>query len=247
MPAVSDAKYVVNAGWDDVPHLDADTKSKMLAATPQHLRKARAKGEPSMGAGAIYPIELESIQVDPFPIPPHWRRCYGLDVGWNKTACIWLAIDDDTGIIYAYSEHYEGEKKPVEHASAIKARGDWIPGVIDPASRGRSQDDGERLIVSYRNESLDIAPAINSVEAGIYELWTLLSVGRFKVFSTLTAWAGEYRLYRRDEHGKIVKKHDHLMDASRYAIMSGLRRAIRRPIVSIEPTVGVIADSCAGY
>lgn len=247
MPAVTESKYVVNAGWDDVPHLDADTKAKMLAAAPPHLRKARSRGEPSMGSGAIYPIDWDEIKVAPFPIPRHWRRCYALDVGWNRTACLWLAIDDDTGMIYVYSEHYQGEQKPVEHASAIKARGEWIPGVIDPAARGRSQDDGKRLIIQYQNENLDILPAINSVEAGIYEVWTLLSVGRLKVFETLVAFAAEYRLYRRDEKGAIVKKQDHLMDALRYAIMSGLRRAIRRPVSSIEPTHGVIADSSAGY
>jgi hypothetical protein len=35
----------------------------------------------------------------------------------------------------------------------------------------------------------------------------------------------EYRLYRRDEKGRIVKANDHLMDATRYAVRSGLTRA----------------------
>lgn len=29
----------------------------------------------------------------------------------------------------------------------------------------------------------------------------------------------EYRLYRRDERGRVVKTNDHLMDAFRYAVM----------------------------
>jgi hypothetical protein len=247
MPAVTASKYVVNAGWNDVPHLDAATKGEMLAATPPHLRKARSLGEPSLGAGAIYPIEEETIKVDPFPIPPHWRRCYGLDVGWNKTAAIWVAIDDDSDTAYLYSEHYAGEMKPVDHASAIKARGIWIPGVIDPAARGRQQADGERLIIQYRTADLDVSPAINSVESGIYEVWTRLATGRLKVFSTLPNWFAEYRLYRRDENGKIVKKRDHLMDATRYALVSGLRRAVRRPLQTIQNEGSVIADSRAGY
>jgi hypothetical protein len=48
-----------------------------------------------------------------------------------------------------------------------------------------------------------------------------LSIGRTKVFSTLQNFFAEYRLYRRDENGKIVKKKDHLMDCMRYLHNSG--------------------------
>lgn len=248
MGEVSASKYVVNAGWDDVPHLDGPTKAKMLAATPPYLRAARSKGEPSLGAGAIYPIEEERIIVDPFAIPDHWPRVYGKDVGWNRTAVIWGAWDRDSDTVYLYSEHYQGQQKPAEHASAVKARGDWIPGVIDPASKGRSQVDGERLLVLYRNEGLLLYPADNSVEAGIYLVWERLEQGRLKVFSTLRNWRGEYRLYRRDENGHIVKRNDHLMDGTRYLIVSGLKRAIIRPRQQVVvASANTIADSTAGY
>ena len=39
-----------------------------------------------------------------------------------------------------------------------------------------------------------------------------------KVFTTLMHWRKEFRLYRRDEKGKIVKENDHLMDAKRYLV-----------------------------
>ena len=35
-------------------------------------------------------------------------------------------------------------------------------------------------------------------------------------------WINEYRIYRRDDKGKVVKKHDHLMDASRYLVRTCL-------------------------
>ncbi len=86
MPEISASKYLVNASWKDVPHIDEKTQAELLAATPPYLRDARSKGEPSLGAGAIYPVELSEVLVDPFQIPPHWPRCYALDVGWNRTA-----------------------------------------------------------------------------------------------------------------------------------------------------------------
>src|SRR5690606_3895240 len=127
------------------------------------------------GAGAIYPIPVDEIIVDPFPIPAWWPRVYGLDVGWRRTAAVWLAWDRENDLLYGYTEHYRGQAEPSIHANAIKARGDWIPGVIDPAARGRQQADGQQLITSYRELGLKLTPADSAVEAGIYEVWERLS------------------------------------------------------------------------
>lgn len=230
MPEITPSKYTVFAGWDDVPHLSEQTKRELLASTPPHLRDARSKGTPSLGAGAIYPVQESEIVVDDFAIPIHWRRVYGMDVGWNRTACVWGAVDPETDTLYLYSEHYRGQAEPAVHVQGIQSRGDWIPGVIDPASRGRGQRDGEQLLQNYTDLGLDVQPAINSVESGIYEVWERLSSGRMKVFSSLRNWMAEYRLYRRDEKGRIVKENDHLMDATRYLVVSGLERACVRPV-----------------
>jgi len=190
----------------------------MLAAIPPYQRDARTKGIPQLGAGAIYPVPESEIVVNDFQIPPHYFRGYGLDVGWNKTAAIFGALDRDTDVLYLYSEHYKGEAEPVIHAQGIKARGNWIPGRIDPAARGRGQRDGEQLLHDYRNLGLKVTPAINAVESGIYKVWERLSTGRLKVFKSLENWLAEFRIYRRDEKGKIIKDFDHLMDSTRYLI-----------------------------
>lgn len=229
MPAVSSSKYLVQATWDDVPHLDEKAKAELLASMPPHQRDARTKGVPALGSGAIYPVPESEIICDPFAIPAHWPRSYGMDVGWNKTAAVWSAIDRSVDVVYLYAEYYRGQVEPSMHATAIKARGEWIPGVIDPASRGRSQKDGEQLLAIYQELGLHLDLADNGVEAGIYAFWERLSTGRLKIFSTLQNFRAEYRLYRRDEKGAVVKKFDHLMDAGRYDIMSGLSRACCQP------------------
>ncbi len=208
---------MVNAGWNDVPHLDEKTKRELLASPPPYLRKARSEGLPSLGSGAVYPIDVEEITVAPFRIPPYWRRCYGMDVGWNRTAAIWVAEDPEDKTRYAYAEYYRGQAVPVIHATAIKARGDWIPGAIDRASRGRGQDEGRQLYATYEGLGLHLMVAVNGVDAGIYELWSRLETGRMKVFSTLQYLLAEYRLYRRDERGAIVQKNDPAMGGWRYA------------------------------
>lgn len=221
---ITTAKAVIQAGWDDVPWLEADTKRRMLEDTPPNLRDSRSKGIPAMGSGNVYPIPLEEIVVEPFEIPSHFRRLYALDVGWNRTAVLWGAEDPNTGTLYLYDEHYMGEMPPAVHAQAVKNRGSWIYGCIDPASRGRSQIDGQSLMSVYKQMGLKLFPANNEVEGGINNVWNMLSVGKIKVFKPLVNFQKEYMLYRRDEKGKVIKEEDHLMDCLRY-LVNNFRRA----------------------
>lgn len=221
-------KYVVTASWDDVPHLTEQAKRDLLSSIPPFQRDARSKGIPQLGAGAIYPVPESEIVVPVFAIPKHWPRGYGLDVGWNRTAGIFVAEDRETDTLYAYSEHYRGEAEPSVHASAIKARGSWLEGAIDPAARGRSQKDGEQLLQQYRDLALNLSLANNGVESGIYEAWERFSTGRLKLFNTLANTIAEYRLYRRDDKGRVVKAKDHAMDALRYVVNT-------RSVLQVQP------------
>lgn len=224
-------RFVQQITWQDVPHLTTAQKDRLYAAIPPHQREARTTGTPQLGAGAIYPVAESDIVCDPFAIPDFFPQCYALDVGWKVTAGLWAAHDPNTDILYLYSEHYVGETLPPVHAAAIRARGTWIPGVIDPAARGRGQKDGSRLMIDYQQLGLDTLTASeNALEAGIYEVWIRLSTGRLKVFKTLNNWFQEFRLYQRDEKGRVKDgQADHLMDCTRYIILSGLARATVRP------------------
>jgi phage terminase large subunit-like protein len=223
------SRFLVMATWDDVPHLSEAVKKELWDAIPPYQRDARAKGVPQLGSGAIFPVPESDITCDPFEIPAHWPRVYALDVGWNRTAALWLALDRQSSTVYAYSEHYRSQAEPSVHAEAIRARGRWIPGVIDPAARGRSQKDGEQLLQNYRDLGLQLQPANNAVETGLYAVWERLSGNRLKVFKTLHNWLSEYRIYRRDDKGRVVKERDHLMDCTRYGVTSGLNAAIVEP------------------
>jgi phage terminase large subunit-like protein len=221
-------KAVTMAGWDDVPHLTEEMKAEILAATPMHLRESRSTGKPGLGAGAIYTVPSNEIMCDIMPIPSWWKRGYGLDVGWKATAAVFFAHDLDRDIVYIYDTYKRGQQEPDVHTNAIKRRyvgKKPLVGVIDPAARGRSQTDGKDLLNLYRREGLHVIPADNTVTAGIDDVHLRLSSGRLKVFRGLTDWFDEYSLYRRNDDGRIVKEDDHLMDATRYAVRSGLKVA----------------------
>ena len=216
------SRRVITATWDDVPHLSEEVKEQMLAAIPPFQRDARTKGVPQLGAGAIYPVALSELEIDDFSIPPHFKRAYGLDVGWKSTAAVWGALDPETDILYIYGCYKRGECEPSSHAESINLRM-VRQGVIDPAAHGRNQKDGTTLREIY--QSLiegQLEDADNTVEAGIFDIYLRMTTGRLKIFKSCTDIFTELRTYRRDEKGRVVKQNDHLMDAMRYLVRSGL-------------------------
>jgi hypothetical protein len=249
MPEVSGSRYIVQAGWNDVPHLDEKTKKELLDSTPEYLRDARSRGEPTMGSGVIYPIPISDIEVKPFAIPFGWKKAYALDVGWNRTACLWGAQNPVDGIIYLYSEHYKGQQLPVVHATALKQRGEWIRGCIDPAAKGSSQKDGKQLKAEYQSLGLILIDANNELESGLIAVWQALALGQLKIFSTLQSFKAEYRVYQRDEKGKIKdNQDDHLMDCMRYLWRTWNKVATLEPLKADRGGSGMkTADSRAGY
>lgn len=239
------SRYIVMAGWDDVPHLDEQTKRELLAATPPHLRDARSKGIPAMGSGRIFPVDEESIKIKPFMIPDHWPRIVGYDFGWDHPAAgVWLAWDRDTDTVFIYDTYRKSEALIPVQAAAIKGKGEWIP-VAWPNDGYQVKDamHGAQLATQFRDQGVNMRPehahfseapvigeekkSMISTEAGIQEILTRMETGKFKVFSHLDDWWEEFRMYHRKD-GLIVKLRDDLMSATRIGIMD-LRHAIVRP------------------
>ncbi len=123
---MDDLKIVVNIRYrrlgSHAPHLGEKEKETLMANIPPYQRDARSKGIPQLGSGAIYPVPESEITVPDMEIPVHWARGYGLDVGWNRTAAIFGALNRDDDVIYLYSEHYRGQAEPSVHANQYSPR-----------------------------------------------------------------------------------------------------------------------------
>ncbi len=219
-------KFVTMVGWNDVPHLSEERKKQLLATIPPHMRDVKTKGVPYLGSGAIYPITEDDIVVAPFKIPTYWPRAYAFDPGWDKTAALWGAYDSEADCWYIYDEYYRGQAEPEVHAGAIKARGERLQGVADPhgSKNGRGVKN-ESFLEAYEKHGLSLILANpsgpGSVDIGINEVYSRLSTQRMKVFSTCQNWLFEYRIYRRDDKGRVVTKNNHLMDCTRYLALNG--------------------------
>ena len=224
-------KYTVQASWDDALHLSEAEKKSLRQTLRPHEIEAREKGIPALGAGRVYPVKEADIAVKRFDIPLHFKRVFGMDFGWtNPTAVVWLAYDEAKDVVYITDVYQASELTPQQHVVNIKARGDWINGVADPAGQGASQADGVSLMQRYADHGLYLTSAENHVDTGLMSVLERMQAGKLKVFDDLALWWKEFRVYRRGENGRVVKRMDHLMDATRYVVMSGL------PLARVKPS-----------
>lgn len=232
----------------DAMHYTKEQRARIIAAYPKHSRNARALGIPSIGEGAIFPIEDDLITVTPFPIPAHWLRLGGLDFGWDHpTAAVEIVLDPDARIYYVTKEYRVRERLPSQHVDALKKWGMRLP--FAWGSEGlqtKLSEDPQQTQKLFRKHGLTMlqehATFANGgvgVERGLMEILELMEAGQFKIFTTCRYLLEEKSTYHRkrkstDGIATVVKTHDDLMDAMRYAFMM-MRKAIRSIAVDRPP------------
>lgn len=235
-------QFMIQATWEDAPHLDEDTKEQLLAVYSPMERAMRASGQPSLGSGVVFPIPEEKITVDPFTIPEHWLKIIGIDLGFDHpNAVANVAFDPDTGTYYLYDEYGESNETVPMHASAIRARGGNRIPVILPhdAFKHDSANSGLQFIQLYESEGINCIkqPFTNpptpdgksngrSLEFGLHFMLTAMQKGKFKVFNTCKKFLQEMKTYHRKD-GKVVDRKDDVISATRYAVLSVERFGIR--------------------
>lgn len=230
-------RTLIQASWEDATHLSENEKERLRQTLRPHEREAREKGIPSLGSGKIYPVKESDIACERFEIPPYFKRVFGIDFGWtNPTAIVHLAHDVENDIVYVTDVYAVCEEPPRVHAQYIQQKYKGLSGVCDPAGRSVTQSDGVSLMQRYADHGVYLQMADNAVESGLMQVLERMQSGRLKIFDDLEPWWREFRLYRRGENGKIVKKNDHLMDAMRYALVSGLpfAKALTPPVSHVH-------------
>lgn len=240
----SEDRSDTNMTIEDAEHIPALQRAKIIASFPAHEREARAKGIPVLGSGRIFPVEETSITVEPFALPDLWPRVCGIDFGWDHNAAqAWLAWDRDNDIVYLYDAVRVRQTTPAQHAPSMLARGDWVPVAWPADGLQHDKGSGVQLAEQYRAAGCNMLfehaqlpesgaedetkVSRTSVEAGVLLMLNRMQTGKFKVFSNITAFFEEVRLYHRKD-GKIIKEDDDLISAVRYGTVM-LRHAICPP------------------
>ena len=235
---------LTNATWDDASetvmslkghkgHLDEGVMQQILSSYSPHEREMRRYGRPSIGSGLIFPIQEEKIMIDPIPIQDHWPRIAAIDFGWDHpTAVVWGAIDTEEEVFYVYDCYRMSKASPTVHSQSIRTRPHFIPIAYPHDGNRRDSMGNPGLADQYRNlgcnmllEHFTNPPALgenkggNSIEEGLMAMLQAMENDKFKVFSTLSDWFEEFRMYHR-KGGKVVPIRDDIMSATRYAFQS---------------------------
>jgi hypothetical protein len=223
----SSSQCFIQKGWDDAPHLSEDVKTSLLDSFPVHQRDMRSKGVPMLGHGRIYDLSEDFITCEPFPIPPQFFVIDGMDFGWDHPqAHIQMVIDRDQDIIYITKAWKQRHALPDIAWGATKHWSSDIPTAWPLDGLQTEKGSGEQQKKFYADAGFKLlkdratwVDGSNGVEAGLMEILSMMSKGKFKIFSGLRDVFDEIGQYHRDEKGKISKVRDDLLDAIRYAYM----------------------------
>lgn len=238
MHDIQPGQFLLQASWDDAPHLNEATKQQLLAQYPPHERELRSRGIPVLGSGLVFPIAPDKIEVSPFEIPDHWPKIAAIDFGYDHpTAVVWVAHDTESDTVYVYDAYSKSKETPITHSAAIRSRPHFIPIVWPKDGLQSDKGSGVSLADQYRAQGInmlhdffrnpptpDAPKGTVNIEPGIMAMLQRMETGRFKVFTHLQDWWQEYSGYHRKD-GVIVPMKDDLMSATRYAVQS-LRFAV---------------------
>ena len=87
---------------------DPDYKKRLLSLGEDD-QKALLRGEWDIFTGQFFrEFSREIHTCDPFPLPQDWRRYRALDYGFDRLACLWIAVSPERRI-YVYREICESE------------------------------------------------------------------------------------------------------------------------------------------
>lgn len=251
----SPSRNVTQMSIEEAPHYSPEQIAQIIASYKPHELEARTKGTPILGSGRVFPIEEERIKCDPFQIPGHFAQIGAMDFGWDHPfAAVKLAWDRDTDTIYVTSCYRVREETPLVQAAALKPWGSmsmrndvqWLPWAWPHDGLQHDKGSGEQLAEQYRRQGLRLTrkhatfeDGTNGFEAGIMEMYGRMKIGKLKVFSNLTEWFEEFRLYHRKD-GQVVKLRDDLMSSTRIGIM------MKRKAIPQVSSVGRAPTRAAG-
>jgi len=217
-----EAIFKVFLSMHHAKHLKSEDIDRLTEGMSDAEKTARIEGIATVGAGKVFQFAEEEYTIDPFEIPPYWRRLGGFDVGLgHPTGAVMGAIDDDAKVIYITNEYKVNERTAVDIASHLKHWG--VKFVTDPSVFSREIATAVQKSRAYTDEGMELIKGNRDREEGIAIIRKLMGSGRLYIFSTCTELLKELRTYRTktspDGNTVIVKVNDDVIDAMRYLVM----------------------------
>ena len=208
---------------------DPDYKKRLLTLSEKD-QKALLYGDWDIFEGQYFDeFRVEDHVIEPFPIPPEWRRYRAIDYGLDMLACVFVAVDS-TRCAYVYKET-GGSNLPIGIAAkqviSATERAEEIYCTLGPPDLwNRSQETGKSKALIFSESGLTLTKSNNDREAGWLSIKELLRKDangepRLKIFSNCRELIRCLPALIRDDKRPTdcsVDPHDitHFSDALRY-------------------------------
>ena len=232
---------VMLVDMDDNPHLNQQTKERVLAGLSYEERVARKTGRFVHFAGMIYSDFSPSTHVIPeldseyFTKGPgkHSEVYVGIDPGQRHLAAVvWVEARPDGTLVVFDEVGLQGATVKDVCAEIQRHNSYWgiqpRMNIIDPASRNVSHQTGRSDQMEYAEHGVMTVPGQNAVAPGIANVRGRLQEEALLVCANCDGLIDEIKKYRWKSSRKSeddpkeapVKTNDHRLDALRYVCMA---------------------------
>jgi len=143
---------------------------KQLDSLPEGMRERWRYGSWDVAEGQYFAEFRRDVHtMEPFPIPPEWRRYISIDYGLDMLAAYWIAVDNSSHC-YVYKELCQPDLPISMAAEAIlsnTAADENIYAVLAPPDLwNRSQETGKSKALLFLEAGLELTKSNNDREAG---------------------------------------------------------------------------------
>jgi phage terminase large subunit-like protein len=217
----------------EVRHISAERREELEGNLPEHEKQARLEGIPQLGTGPIFPAVLLPTMTKEFDpdrdLPLDALHVVGIDLGYgHPAAAVWIAWSPQMRHTWIIDSFRMEQRTIPDHARRIiqMCRGLKIPVAYphDAHQHDRGSGSAFKAIYAACNLNMMATHAVNqdggnAVEPALAEIRDAMYDGQLTIRPCNRELLEELRHYHRDDNHKIVKLHDDLISAFRYAFM----------------------------
>ena len=253
----------IPASLKDNPYLyDEGTYEANLLSLPENQRRQLLDGDWAVADGAAFPeFSQKDHVIEPFDIPPDWKRFRSADFGYSSYSAVhWYAIDPSYETLVVYRELYLSKHTGRDLAKAVleAEEGDKVQyGILDSSCWHNRGQIGPSIAEEMITMGCRWRPSDRSAGArvaGKNRLHELLKVDEvtgvpgIQFFNTCRQIIADLPVIPSDPKGTddIDPRYasDHAYDSIRYGVMSRPRAFDfgKMPMNTFQP-----ADSIFGY
>ena len=231
-----DGMGLVIVDMDDNPWLGEAEKTEALRGLSNEERLARKEGKFVAMSGLVYKdFKREEHTVPAIrELPENVNVVVSIDPGIRYACAVgWYYLTSDDKMVMFEEGYFKDMtiREVCDEIHKTNAHYDCQPiyYVIDPAARNRNSQTGRSDQMEFADHGVVTIPGQNSVTAGINRVRERFQTNRLLIGENCVNFLKEIRTYRwkkpprageNDGKEAPVKSHDHLMDATRLAVMS---------------------------